>query len=134
LALKFFTGAFDMFKRTISRFSLGIFLLTSTILSYAVTCPPVEVIKKSALKIDADTVLDNGYFVKSSKTAFKANGLNWYVGIDGITASSSANAIQIGKEKIQNADSSLQNVAIYVSKGSFRCSYRPGNIIVVGMK
>lgn len=123
-----------MFKRAISRFSLGICLLTSTILSYAVTCPPVEVIKKSALKIDADMVLDNGYFVKSSKIAFKSNGLNWYVGIDGITATSSADAILIGKEKIQKADASLQNVAIYVGKGSFRCSYRPGNIIVVGMK
>src|SRR5687768_980246 len=103
-----------MFKRAISRLSLGICLLTSTILSYAATCPPVEVIKKSALKIDTDMVLDNGYFVKSSKIAFKLNGLSWYVGIDGITAKSSANAILIGKEKIQKADASLQDVAIYV--------------------
>jgi hypothetical protein len=122
-----------MFLRLISQFSLGVSLLTATMLTYAVTCPPIETIQKAAKKMDTNTLLSNGYFVKSSRPVFEANGLNWFVGVDGINANSSAKAILIAKEKVQQVHVSLYDVAIYLGKGGFRCSYRPGNIIVVGM-
>lgn len=98
-----------------------------------IPCASVSLIRTLSQQIDTALLIQNKYISYSSTPVFEANDLWWFIGIGDIVASSTADALRIGKTILSNTDVQLDRYATQ-NGNEFICNYGPGYIQARGKK
>lgn len=96
-------------------------------ISQKITCPPLEIVKKSADQLDTAMKVNDKYIAYTASSFFQSNNLWWFSGVGNIAASSSQQAILLGQGILKNANIQID---VYANKvgNEFICNYGPGYI------
>jgi hypothetical protein len=106
-----------------------------------VRCPLVEKIQKTAQQINDSFLYEGTYRIVSYEPVFQDSDMSWLVGVRGIIAGSSDEAIYMAGIAISETNhhineyaEMLDGQAFSLPAGVFACYYGSGDIIALGIR
>lgn len=95
-----------------------------------IPCPDVTTVQLSSDKIDVAEKYGTAYVAYTSDIAFKEGTHSWYVGAANISAASADEALEAGKDLVQNISFKKNENAIKQDE-FFYCLYGNGDVVAV---